>query len=523
MRLCIPFQYTANYVERGRRNHSQATFAAEAHVSVREVATSEAKVAFVVADASGGEPRLGPVAGRGRRIVSLGGELWRELMTEGEFKALVEARPERDEEFDRRVHDNPFIQPGKEVLCWVPQSAATTRAEVEARVGVRQWFDDLGRAKAERAQLVANTLVVIGGSVYERCEEPCWEVTLRGCGGDAAAADVADADGEGGPRLEVVVGIGFSGPQASEARLKIYGHRMRGAGGDKVWPPAPQLFNLARGGEALAFAREFGALLKPQAARVRLAAKAKLNLPAAAAYADDCHAVEAAAKEALHAFKKYLTSVSREASLAWFALRDLSEASRGRITPALAEAVARVAETWSADTDRNSYERRHGYREEYGEAGYAFSVGNVGNAGSEGIDAECALASCESAARRWARRPADGREWVNFLSARREVAVNDIVAEQVLTLEEAREAARAVGADLDADAAAAADGRSHLVVAKERGRVVGVAVLDEAGIVERALGSWGRGAPRDAIEAFARFGQHLRDAAPDDAGVPTPR
>lgn len=483
MLLSIPFQYPASYVERGRRAPRSCWLAGEAQVSVREAAPGDAPLAFVLVDASGLEPGLSSIDGRPRRILLHGGRFWRELMDQASFRDLVERRHEDYDAWAERQHDNPFARSGGDLLCWLPGCDGADRAAIEreSAVGVREWNDDGGRARMEAARLRANDLLAVGGRVFERCGEPCWRVWPDR---DEVVVHLTTACPEGD--------AGASAPGADAARPGFA-------------PTMIQLFNIERRDDAIRCAREIGAAMEPRAGRVRLAAGARVIMPGAAAFPDDCHAIARAAEDALGALRDRLRPASREAAMSWYALRDIVEASGGHPSASLAPALAGLVRAWSREAVRKRDIAENWIL--YGEHGYAFRSGLHDDYGVNPV--RTTLAACAVALRRWKRRPADGREWVGLAPPAARTGHGGLVVREILTLDAARRAGRELGADLDAEAAAAADGRLRLLAVVDGQRVVAAATLDRSGAVERTFGPWGRGAPRDAIDAICRHAARL--------------
>jgi hypothetical protein len=488
MRFVLPTQYKATFVERGKRSEKHAIMLGEAMVTIRDIPPGEAVLVLVGADVSGDEPRLSPRGGRPRRVLSWGGAFWRELMPEAEFRGVVEHRwDEVEEEAWREVrHDNPFAAYGSSVCTWVPGVGTTTRAEVENGHGpLRVWEDDGGRAMAQAAQLRANDLVAVGGVVYERCHEPCWRVWR--------------ADGE------VVVGLGFAVPERD---------REANAWGRAETPEIyrEHRFVASRGRDAEAFARSWAALVG--AGRVRVAAKAELRDPSAVSLPDDSLSLVKASKEALEQAAGTLNSVPRAAGRAWYALRDAFERAGGDATVELGDALAAFAEEWLPGGIKAS---RRVDTSAYGEDGYTVA-GEHGVTHMPGAYAAAedtflrAVRAAKLAADRWAARPDDGREWAHLGGDRRRFEHDGVLVRELTTLAAVREAAAAIGAAADDEAAMAADGKVRLFSAAQGARVVGIGVADADGTVLRTLGPGGRGAAAAAVAAFDALRGGARDA-----------
>ena len=162
--------------------------------------------------------------------------------------------------------------------------------------------------------------------------------------------------------------------------------------------------------------------------------------PSEVRFADDCHAMTSLARAAAAAVAPALQALPADRVEAFMDLRDALAASRGGIGPALPRAVAALAEL--------PPDGLPGWRKGAAEAATAWGAG---------------VAACRTAAARWERRPADGREWVEEglpLSLTRE---GGSVVREVLHAEALAVLARGLGRDLSRMDAAVAAGEGRVL------------------------------------------------------------
>jgi hypothetical protein len=194
--------------------------------------------------------------------------------------------------------------------------------------------------------------------------------------------------------------------------------------------------------------------------------------------------------------EKHLPSAPRDAGLAIIALRDALDAGGGRATADLGDAVTGIARHWQPKEAAESQRS-----EIFGDCAHAFHTRGSGGAkyGSHEAFLGHALESCWVASRRWQRRPPDGREWAHLAATPLFTRSGAAEAREIITLAEARELGGQLGASLDADAAAASEGRLRLIAAMDGVSFTGAATADpDTGRIERMVGRAGRPPSRTA-------------------------
>ncbi len=534
MIVSVPFAYDAEYVEKGMRSFRQVQLRGELPVRIKEVDASRAVLAFKVADASGFAPEFSPVGERARRIVSVDGRLWRELMPLEDFARLIgrrwddeiaDAGGERDGyepehplrvEWENCKHDNPFALLGRP-----PHVRSRTRTQVEAGAAraVREWKDDNGRAHVAKIRERLSDIACIDDSVFEACMEPTWVVDVGpGADGEVEAvvrlAPAPRPEGKGGE------GVRRGGlPRKEEEPRQAAAARLTHA----VVPDAYGAVRFAadRLHDAVDFASRLGAEDGTAIRRVRVASAARVFLPGAVTYPDDCVALEAAAGGLLVACARYLSTAPREAVRAW---RDLREASlrSGQVddgvplpkaSGALAEAMSEIVRTWTGFYPTGMlYGRGTGV---LGDAADAFD--RHGAPFRLTVDFAEALHGARQALSRWVVRPANGREWAAHASPAwgidpespeilGGVPVNVV---ELTTLADVAALGAIVDLDLSREAAMAGAGSVRILAATHGRRVIAAATFDcVTGEVDRHLlaAAEREEAAERALSSFARRG-----------------
>ena len=515
MILTVQTAYLAHYVERGLRTRMRVTLPSVAAVRLRVADAPEAVLAVAACDTSGKEPRLSPLGGRARRILSLDGVFWRETMPLPGLVALSDRRFDQEGEEGRAEwnavrHDNPFCRLGREPFLHVTSREDVIRASAR---GVREWEDDGGARQAELVRARAGGIVVVRGTVYERCGEPCWMVHEPSDPGEEAVVRAGLApmprDGAAVAPLgrsthllpdDVPFGIDHDDP------------------GDAVPSPVHR-FALRRLDDAVAFARGL------RCSGVRVTGVARILAEGTDALPDDCLALEHAAWGLLEAFRPHLPGAPRAAALSWTALRDACEASgqqgeqgvpRPLAGPALAEALRAAHRAWSLYDEPDRF--GVAIYDMYGPAADAFR--SRSESWGDGLRRNpapltpTALIAAGRALERWDARPADGREWTHLVARRPDGAPPGAV--EIGTLHDARAVGLMASLDLEAAAADAAEGRIRLVAAFSGARLAAVAEIRPSGETAFLYPSGGREPEAPAAAA-------IRELADDARGAVAPR
>jgi hypothetical protein len=523
--VSVPFAYHAEYVEKGKRTFRSTQLRGELPVRIKTVEAERATLAFVVADTSGSAPEFSPVGERARRIVSVDGRLWRELMPLPAFGELVGRRwddelaaaggdaegydPEHPvrTEWERCKHDNPFALLGRS-----PYRGSKTRAQVEAAADrpVREWRDDNGRAHVTQIGERLSDLICIGGSVYEACREPTWVVDI-GEGPDGATEAVVRLCLAPEPK-------GKDAPVPAEARIT---HAVVDDGF------LATRFAADRMQDAVAHASHLAEEEGQAIARVRVGSAARVLLASAVTYPDDCVALETAAAALFVACARHLSSAPREAVRSW---RDLREAClrtcqvedgipMPKASGALAAALSEVVASWTGfDPTGILYGRGTGVLGDATNAferhGEAFRRTDHGHRTVEFLDA---MREASRALVRWDVRPGNGREWAaNAADAWAIDPENPEIiggapvnVSEVVTVADAAVLGAIVDLDLSDEAVRAETGAIRILAATSGRRVLAVATFDSAtGEMDRQLlAASGREEAADrALRSFAKRG-----------------
>lgn len=197
--VVVPFHWKAQFLPPRARVERSCRVRDTLAVSIREIPAEETVTAFLIADV--GQRRdnalFAPTADqRGRVVLSMEGAFWRAIGTPGQLQSMIDAAehtvnmdgdvdmadPGEDPPVpERRSLDNPFVVSDgiHDVLQAITTGNVSSMAAEQAIHGsLRSWNSaDMGVVGGAVRRRGAE-LVLVGGTVFQRCPEPVWIVTV---------------------------------------------------------------------------------------------------------------------------------------------------------------------------------------------------------------------------------------------------------------------------------------------------------------------------------------------------------